>query len=81
MFSVRELVSRVAPVPLAALHSTHDEFAALPEIERILARAKEPKRLWVIEAANHRFGNNQPELQRCLKEAIAWIELQGNPTP
>jgi type IV secretory pathway VirJ component len=70
-FSACEQVGRVAPVPLAALHSTHDEFVALPEIERIMGQAREPKRLWVIEAANHRFSDNQAELQRRLKEAIA----------
>ena len=66
----------MAPVPLAALHSTHDEFVALPEIQRILAQAREPKRLWVIEAGDHRFSDNQPELQRRPMEAIAWIESQ-----
>ncbi len=73
-FSAREVAGRVAPVPLAAIHSTRDEFVPLPEIEDILARAREPKRLWVIDAKNHRFSDNQPELQRRLKEAIAWTE-------
>jgi alpha-beta hydrolase superfamily lysophospholipase len=80
-FSVREVVSRVSPVPLAALHSTHDEFVDLPQIQGILAQAREPKRLWVIEAANHRFSDKQPEFQRRLKEAIAWIESQGSTAP
>jgi fermentation-respiration switch protein FrsA (DUF1100 family) len=71
-FSALDVVDRVAPVPLAALHSTHDEFVPLPEIENIMGQAREPKRLWVIEAANHRFSDNQAELQRRLKEAIAW---------
>jgi hypothetical protein len=81
LFSARERVGRVAPVPLAAIHSTHDEFVALPEIQGILAQAREPKRLWVIEAANHRFSDNQPELQLRLKEAIAWIEAQRSVAP
>jgi len=80
-FSAREAVGRVSPVPLAALHSTHDEFVALPEIEGILAQAREPKRLWVIEAADHRFSDSQPEFQRRLKEAIAWIESQRSAAP
>jgi dienelactone hydrolase len=80
-FSTREVVGRVAPVPLAALHSTHDEFVARPMIESILAQAREPKRLWVIEAADHRFSDNRPELQRRLKEAIAWTESQGGAAP
>jgi dienelactone hydrolase len=81
LFSAREVAARVSPVPLAAIHSTHDEFVALPEIHDILARAREPKQLWVIEAADHRFSDNQPELQRRLKEAIAWIESQRTPVP
>jgi hypothetical protein len=80
-FSAREVVGRVSPVPLAALHSTHDEFVALPEIRGILSQAREPSRLWVIEAADHRFSDNQPELQRRLKEAIAWIESRGSTAP
>ena len=80
-FSAREVLGRVSPVPLAALHSTHDEFVALPMIQEILAQAREPKRLWVIEAADHRFSDNQPEFQRRLKEAIAWIESQRSAAP
>ena len=80
-FSAREVVGRVSPVPLAALHSTHDEFVALPMIQEILAQAREPKRLWVIEAADHRFSDNRPEFQRRLKEAIAWIESQRSAAP
>jgi len=71
-FSALEAVGRVAPVPLAAIHSTHDEFVALPDIERIMGQAREPKKLWVVEAKDHRFSDNQPELQRRLREAIAW---------
>lgn len=73
-FSAREMVARVSPVPLAAIHSTRDEFVPLPEIQGILAQAREPKRLWVIEAKDHRFSDNQPELQRRLREAIAWTK-------
>ncbi len=73
-FSAREVAGRVSPVPLAAIHSTNDEFVPLPEVQDILARAREPKRLWVIEAKNHRFSDNQPELQRSLREAISWMQ-------
>lgn len=50
-------------------------------VQGILAQAREPKRLWAIEAADHRFGDNRPELQRRLKQAIAWIESQGSAAP
>ena len=73
-FSASQLVGRVAPVPLAAIHSTHDEFVARPDIERIMGQAREPKKRWFIEARDHRFSDNQAQLQRRLKEAIEWTQ-------
>ncbi len=73
-FSSAALVGAVAPLPLALLQSTHDEFVPLAETQRILARASEPKRLWVIDAVNHRFSSNLPEFDARLMEAIAWVQ-------
>jgi hypothetical protein len=72
-FSVSTVVDRVAPVPLGAIQSTHDEFVPLAEVEHVLEHAKEPKKLWVIKAADHRFSDNLTEFDQCLLEAIAWI--------
>ena len=72
-FSAAAIVDRVAPLPLAAIHSTHDEFVATAEIERLIAAAHEPKRLWIVNAANHRFSDNLDEFDRRLLEAIAWV--------
>jgi alpha-beta hydrolase superfamily lysophospholipase len=72
-FRVSALVDRVAPVPLGAIHSTHDEFVPLAQVQDVLERAKEPKKLWIIKAADHRFSNNLPEFDTCLLEAITWI--------
>jgi dienelactone hydrolase len=72
-FSTAGVVDRVSPLPLAAIHSTRDEFVPLPEIQRVIAAAREPKRLWIIEAADHRFSDNMAELERRLLEAIAWV--------
>jgi hypothetical protein len=49
----------------------------LAEIERVLKRAKDPKRLWVIEASDHRFSDNERELDRQLLEAIQWVKAQA----
>ena len=73
LFSTLRLASLVAPLPLAAIHSTHDEFVPLADAQRIVAAAHEPKRLWIIEAADHRFSDALPELDRRLAEAITWI--------
>jgi hypothetical protein len=72
-FSTRSIVDRVAPLPLAVIHSTSDEFVPLPELQRVLEFAREPKRLWVVKASDHRFSDNLAEFDRRLLEAIAWV--------
>lgn len=72
-FSATAIAGRVTPAPLAAIHATHDEYVPLPEIRQLMDRANEPKRLWVIEASDHRFSNNVAEFDRRLLEAVAWV--------
>jgi dienelactone hydrolase len=73
-FMVSDLVGKVSPVPLAEIHSTHDEFLPLEKAKALFARAGEPKRMWVIEADNHRFSNSHDELDRRMLEALTWIK-------
>lgn len=72
-FSVSDVVRRIAPTPLAAIHSSHDEFVPLSDVQHIFAAAGEPKKLWTIDASDHRFSGNLTELDRRLLEAVAWV--------
>lgn len=45
----------------------------LAEVERVLAVAQEPKKVWVVKAPDHRFSDNLKEFDRRLLEAIGWI--------
>ena len=72
-FSVKAVVDRMGPIPLAAIHSTRDEYVPLAEVQQVLERAAQPKRLWIVNAADHRFSDNLAEFDRTLLEAIAWI--------
>jgi fermentation-respiration switch protein FrsA (DUF1100 family) len=71
-FSAAAIVDRLAPIPLAAIHSSHDEFVPVAEVARVLERASGPKRLWIVNASDHRFSDNVEEFDRRLLEAIAW---------
>jgi fermentation-respiration switch protein FrsA (DUF1100 family) len=73
-FMVEDIIQRVSPVPLAEIHSSHDEFLPLEQAKAMFSRASDPKRMWVIEAANHRFSNNRDELDRRILEALRWIK-------
>lgn len=72
-FSTAAIARLVSPVPLAAIHSTRDEFVPLAEIQRVFDAAGEPKRLWIVTASDHRFSDNLREFDRRLLEAMAWI--------
>ena len=72
-FSVIQLVGQMAPVPLAVIHATHDEYVPVSEVEQILAAAREPKRLWLVESGDHRFSDRADELHQRLIEALSWI--------
>ena len=72
-FSTAAVVDRISPLPLAAIHSTRDEFVPLPQVQRVIDAAKPPKRLWIVQASDHRFSDNQAEFERVLIEALAWV--------
>ena len=72
-FSAREIAPRLAPVPLGVINSTHDEYVPAGEVDLIMAAAGNPKRLWMIDAADHRFSNKPVELAQCLAEALDWV--------
>jgi alpha-beta hydrolase superfamily lysophospholipase len=72
-FSTSAVIAKAAPVPIAAVHSQRDEFVPVAEVERVMAAAHEPKRLWIVSASDHRFSNNTVECDARLFEAINWI--------
>ena len=73
-FSAGDLVGRLTPVPLAAIHSTGDEFVPESDVRKLMARAAEPKRLWMVTASDHRFSGTVPEFDRRLMESIEWVK-------
>jgi len=79
LFSVRSLVERLDPLPLALIHSLHDEYAPASDADRIVHAAKGPARLWSINATNHRFSGNTAEFDRRLIEAIEWVNAEHQP--
>jgi type IV secretory pathway VirJ component len=68
-----EYMSRIAPLPFVSIQSTHDEFVPLDTAKALFAAAKEPKRLHLIDAANHRFSDKRDEVHARLLESLRWI--------
>jgi hypothetical protein len=46
-----------------------------------MGAAREPKRLWLIDAADHRFSDGRVPLQQALAEAVTWIGSSARTGP
>jgi fermentation-respiration switch protein FrsA (DUF1100 family) len=79
LFRAADVLGEVAPVPVAMLRSTGDEFVKPEESDRLMRAARDPKALWTIAAGDHRFSKNLTELDAQLLDAIAWIESAPKP--
>ncbi|MEO8481052.1 MAG: alpha/beta hydrolase [Acidobacteriota bacterium] len=77
LFSAAAAIARVAPVPVAGIYASHDEFVPEADARRVADSAGEPKRFWTVPAANHRFSDNLNELDTRLADALAWMSGPG----
>ncbi len=68
---------KVAPLRLAMLHSTGDEYTSLDAARRMFSAAAEPKRLRVINARNHRFDGGREQFYGALRDALQWMAGAG----
>ena len=56
-------------IPRVFIHSTHDEFGAVPDLEHFLQTLPDPKRLLLVEAADHFFGGALDQFEAAVKGA------------
>ena len=63
----------VTPLPLYLIQSTGDQYVSVEASKRLYLAAREPKKLVMVNAQNHRFDGNQDEMFRNLREGLQWI--------
>jgi type IV secretory pathway VirJ component len=76
-FLAREFLPGISPCPLYMIQSTRDEYVSEQDYRDMEAAARQPKKLALIAAANHRFTDRIPELRSQYLAALAWIEANG----
>lgn len=52
-------VDRITPRALLIIHGGLDRYVSLTEVQKLYAKAGEPKELWVVPEAGHRMVNGQ----------------------
>ena len=75
-FSTAAIVDRVSPLRSPRSTRRRTSSCRVAEVQKVLDAAKEPKRLWIVKAADHRFSDNLAEFDRRLLEAIAWVTAE-----
>lgn len=73
-FSALREIPGVAPLPLAMIQSTGDQYVPAEEARRLFQAAGEPKKYVEVRAQNHRFDGGRPEFYRQLKAMLEWID-------
>lgn len=79
-FAAADVIAGVSPLPLCLIQSTKDEYVTEQDYHALEAAAREPKKLVLIAASNHRFTDKLPDLRREYLAAIAWIRGRSNLT-
>ena len=78
-FSPHEIIGSVSPLPIWMLQSTRDEYVPEADYRRFERTARDPKRLVLIDAQNHRFTDKLPQLKEQVLAGLAWIAAGGRP--
>jgi dienelactone hydrolase len=72
-FHASDYIAKVAPLPLAMIESSNDEYVGVAESQRLFAAAADPKRFDLVQAENHRFDGNHREFFLKLQEELRWV--------
>lgn len=80
-FNSKDYIGKLAPLPLAMIQSTHDEFVPVAAAREIFARAQEPKQFVLIDARGHHFDGQREAFWQALDRALTWIESVPKPSP
>ena len=68
---------KIAPLPFLQIHSSGDEYTAVPISKKLFEAAREPKRFSLIQAKDHHFDGNQGDFFRALREGLNWMKGVG----
>lgn len=75
-FKSIDFVAKISPLPLAMISSTGDEYVSVETTRKLFAAARDPKRLVLIDADNHKFEGKTHEFFFTLNETLVWILQQ-----
>lgn len=81
MFSPFPHIGKLAPLPLAIVAPMRDEYVTMETTRKIFDAAAEPKRIFIVEADDHRFFGGRDAFRKAVQEGLQFIHDASGPGP
>lgn len=78
-FDTYAQIARLGSLPCAVIQSTHDNYFPASGARRLMGPDTTLRRLYVVDAKNHRFSGGKPAFHAALVDAIGWIVAHPAP--
>jgi hypothetical protein len=75
-FKSADFMAKVSPLPLFVIASTSNEYITPEATRALFSAARQPKRLVMIDARDHKYSGNTEGFFRALREGLNWIQQQ-----
>lgn len=79
LFDTYARIAQLGTLPVAVIQATHDRYLPALRARERLGPNTAMRRLYTIDARNHRFSGGSAEFDRALRDALRWIITR--PTP
>ncbi len=84
LFETFEKIPDIADLPVTLIQSTRDDFLPAAAARGLFGQDSEMRKMFSVNAENHRFSGGWPEFQKSLRESLEWIvsrkpDLQESP--
>lgn len=78
-FDTYERIARLGPMPCALIQSTRDNYFPAASARRRFGPDTRRRRLYAVDARNHRFSGGRDQFDAALADALQWIAAPERP--
>lgn len=80
-FKSADVMPRIAPLPLFVIGSSSTQWVTPEATRQLFSLAREPKKLVMVTARDHKFNGNTQAFFNVLREALDWAQRQESQNP
>lgn len=76
LFKSADFMPKISPLPLFLIGSTSPEWVTPEATRKLFSLAREPKKITIITARDHKYSGNTEVFFSALRQGLAWIRDQ-----